>query len=577
MHDCGDCFLITKEDLIVLRLLYLQSRDKDLQKLRLSIPYENIVLSFDPDYFEGFKALEFLEWILPARCGQQVPIPPDLELIIKPGSTVWFENDDNGVPNNVYVGIPWSYCTCSFENNLKTEEVKKGLFSRIYNTISFKKMAYMGIITGSSYYEYKSHDFSEKEVYQEWLEKTKKCSKDRLIKLMLEGLWHKKFHNYNEAIPFFERAYKIQLDILYSFIKHTNANEDFQWAIITDSDKCLYLDDSDEDAKHIKWLQPLISSIDIPFELLLTIEESPAFQLGEIFLAEATEKHRNNDTIGATRLAKKALYYFNSSGRYWRFQYTHPNQEIMEKINSPQGIEYLVEQIGPTLIENISDDQRRIIFASFDKQRFYLNMRPYIKSAYLETNIERVNQLLKIRPEYGEVDSKVDKDIKEIDVALKDIHILGEGELIEFKETLLWDKRTKQKNNDLADKVVEALAAFMNSKGGRIYIGVADDGQVIGLKNDLKIVRGKNIDGFKLELRNAIERHLDLTLIDYLEVKFIPIREKIICKIIGWPSKKPIYYKDEENEDIYIRVLSSSNRLNTRKAGEYIKNHWPNL
>ncbi len=161
--------------------------------------------------------------------------------------------------------------------------------------------------------------------------------------------------------------------------------------------------------------------------------------------------------------------------------------------------------------------------------------------------------------------------------SVKKILDQGEGERVEFKETLLWDVRKKQKNLDLADMVMQSLAAFLNTKGGDILIGVTDAGEINGIANDLKISKHKNLDGFQQSLRNAIAKRFSLALADYWSISFIKFDEKIICRISVKPANQPVYYKDGDNEDIYIRILSTNKRLNTREAGDYKRVRWPRL
>jgi len=56
-------------------------------------------------------------------------------------------------------------------------------------------------------------------------------------------------------------------------------------------------------------------------------------------------------------------------------------------------------------------------------------------------------------------------DIKEI----KDIIAQGEGLTVEFKRTF-------------NRQVVETAVAFANKEGGKIFIGIADNGDIIGVK-----------------------------------------------------------------------------------------------
>ncbi len=51
----------------------------------------------------------------------------------------------------------------------------------------------------------------------------------------------------------------------------------------------------------------------------------------------------------------------------------------------------------------------------------------------------------------------------------------GEGENTEFKEKY-------------SSRVIESLAAFANTTGGRVLIGVSDRGQIVGLRDADKVV-----------------------------------------------------------------------------------------
>jgi predicted HTH transcriptional regulator len=49
------------------------------------------------------------------------------------------------------------------------------------------------------------------------------------------------------------------------------------------------------------------------------------------------------------------------------------------------------------------------------------------------------------------------------------------------------------------EKVIsKTIAAFMNSEGDTLFIGVDDDdGNVVGLENDFQLLKKKNIYGFE--------------------------------------------------------------------------------
>lgn len=54
--------------------------------------------------------------------------------------------------------------------------------------------------------------------------------------------------------------------------------------------------------------------------------------------------------------------------------------------------------------------------------------------------------------------------------------IVVENQEIEHKETFRWDIETKRKNKNLKKEVSKAACGFLNSRGGKIFIGVDDNG-----------------------------------------------------------------------------------------------------
>ena len=79
---------------------------------------------------------------------------------------------------------------------------------------------------------------------------------------------------------------------------------------------------------------------------------------------------------------------------------------------------------------------------------------------------------------------------------------MGEGSNLGFKSTLQWDVVEDRQNKALRDSVLKTLAAFMNSHGGNLLIGVEDSGHIFGLDKDLSTV-GDSQDRF-LQLLSSL-------------------------------------------------------------------------
>ena len=95
-----------------------------------------------------------------------------------------------------------------------------------------------------------------------------------------------------------------------------------------------------------------------------------------------------------------------------------------------------------------------------------------------------------------------DKILKEIGNVLKiDIIIperihLGqeEGQTLEFKTSLVFPPNNQGKDDirQQSENIMRVIYSMMNTDGGTLYIGVNDDGDIVGLYNDLLYFSGSS-------------------------------------------------------------------------------------
>jgi Putative DNA-binding domain/Type IV secretion-system coupling protein DNA-binding domain len=151
----------------------------------------------------------------------------------------------------------------------------------------------------------------------------------------------------------------------------------------------------------------------------------------------------------------------------------------------------------------------------------------------------------------------------------------GENNQVEFKESLRGDneKSGGRPNKTMEYFVAKAIAAFMNSEGGTLFIGVHDKGEILGIENDYTPFN-KGKDGFLLYLDQTINKFLGKEFNQFTDVKIMPIDGKEVCVIEVAASKMPAYVKSKESEEFYIRAAASSPPMGVREATEYIKIHF---
>ena len=91
---------------------------------------------------------------------------------------------------------------------------------------------------------------------------------------------------------------------------------------------------------------------------------------------------------------------------------------------------------------------------------------------------------------------------------IEELVLGGENDLVEFKASLRFDLRNNNVNKKLEFLIAKSIAAFLNSEGGSLFIGVDDLKNSLGLSHDISTLKTKNIDGFELQLIEVIKQSI---------------------------------------------------------------------
>jgi DNA-binding response OmpR family regulator len=144
----------------------------------------------------------------------------------------------------------------------------------------------------------------------------------------------------------------------------------------------------------------------------------------------------------------------------------------------------------------------------------------------------------------------------------------GEGSQVEFKSTLRWNLKT-----DSAEKVIDkawlkSIAAFLNSDGGVLLVGVEDKGDILGIGSD----NFDNEDKYLLHVNNRIQQHIGLEHAAFIGYQLVPVDDQKVLLVECLPSPSPVFLKFGKEEEFYIRVGPGSRRLSTSEVVAYVTN-----
>jgi hypothetical protein len=144
----------------------------------------------------------------------------------------------------------------------------------------------------------------------------------------------------------------------------------------------------------------------------------------------------------------------------------------------------------------------------------------------------------------------------------------GEGPEVEFKSTIRMNLHTKKPGKEIELAWLKGVAAFLNTDGGVLLLGVTDSGEITGLEQDVF----ENEDKCKLHFKNLIAQHIGAVLSKHIRFQTVPVGDKTVGVVICDRSDEPVFLKTNKSEAFYIRNGPSSDELPVSMALSYIKN-----
>ena len=153
-----------------------------------------------------------------------------------------------------------------------------------------------------------------------------------------------------------------------------------------------------------------------------------------------------------------------------------------------------------------------------------------------------------------------------IDIA--DIIKQGESQQVEFKSTLRWNIRANKMGKEIEIAWMKTVVAFLNSDGGTLLVGVDDDGGIVGTELD----KFKNDDKYLLHVNNSIKDCIGVQYANYVSFDLIPHEDQKVLYVNCKPAEEPVFLKNGNDEEFYVRFGPSSKKLTTKEALAYMQN-----
>jgi len=149
----------------------------------------------------------------------------------------------------------------------------------------------------------------------------------------------------------------------------------------------------------------------------------------------------------------------------------------------------------------------------------------------------------------------------------------GESKTLEFKSTLRWDlKQDRQDDKAVTHAVLKTVAAFLNTEGGDLLIGVADDGSIVGIERD----QLESDDKFMRHLTQVVRNGLGDRAGTCVDPATQIVQGRTVCVVSCQRSPEPVFLKWKEMEtspegDFYVRSGPGTVKLPPESAAEFVR------
>ena len=149
----------------------------------------------------------------------------------------------------------------------------------------------------------------------------------------------------------------------------------------------------------------------------------------------------------------------------------------------------------------------------------------------------------------------------------------GESKTLEFKSTLRWNLKEDRKDDKaVTHAVLKTVAAFLNTEGGDLLIGVADDGTIVGIERD----QLETDDKFMRHLAQAVRNGLGDRAGTCIDPKTQIVDGRTVCVVSCQRSPEPVFLKWErvesvETGDFFVRSGPGTISLSVADTEQYIR------
>jgi predicted HTH transcriptional regulator len=152
-------------------------------------------------------------------------------------------------------------------------------------------------------------------------------------------------------------------------------------------------------------------------------------------------------------------------------------------------------------------------------------------------------------------------------ISVEEIIARGESEFTEFKSTLRWHIHAQRMDKEIEHSAIKTIAAFLNSAGGTLLVGVEDDRSIRGLTED----GFDSMDGLMLHFTNRIRDWIGASFMRFIRQEVSEVNGRDVLRVQVNPAVTPAYLTKGDQEHFYIRTGPSTTSLPASEIHDYVR------
>ena len=218
-----------------------------------------------------------------------------------------------------------------------------------------------------------------------------------------------------------------------------------------------------------------------------------------------------------------------------------------------------------TAKSEVEDEQQGFALGAVDYITKPFN--PDIVKTRIKTQLATYAQQRKLRDENKELKQRIAGEFCDyMESEISKIVQTGESDSTEFKSTLRWNLHTDKADKKIENTCLKTIAAYLNSDGGALLVGVDDDGKVLGLQQD----RFANEDKLLLHWNSLVKAHLGVEFTQLIRSQIYDLEGQRILLVQCLRSPKPVFFRRDNDEVFYVRTGNGTHQLKPSEVLAYL-------